>query len=157
MSARADAVVCRLRHTAAIARLIPAYGVFRVLRHVVPLPVLARWAWRPAAEGVSAGKEALTVARVAWLRRHAGSSRGDCLPASLVLYRELSGMRTDVALVVGMRGAALGLEGHAWVTAAAVPVGEDSGEVASYEPALTFSERGRLSNPSRIARRTSPE
>jgi hypothetical protein len=149
-----------------IGRLLPMYVAFGALRYVVPLPTLARWAWRPPSGRRDLEREQLIVARVAWVRRaltpfsrsHRSvraisprqvyaallRPRGDCLHRSLLLYRELSRSGADPTLVVGFRQADGRMEGHAWVLADGGPVAEPTGSVEAFTPALEFGREGVL-------------
>src|SRR5215813_13652403 len=91
----------RVATAAGIARLLPWYLAFGALRHVVPLPWLARWSWHAQSRERDLEYEQTLVARVVRLRHALERGRGDCLQSSLVLYRELSRMGADPTLVVG--------------------------------------------------------
>ena len=114
----------RVATAAGLARLLPWYLAFGALRHLVPLPWLARWAWRASSGERDLEFEQKLAARVIRLRRTLEGGRGDCLQSSLVLYRELSRAGADPTLVVGFRRANGRMQGHAWVLAEGRPVGE---------------------------------
>lgn len=128
-----------------IARLLPSYLAFAVLRYVVPLPALARWAWRsPRAVERDLVREQLIVARVTKLRRVFERARGDCLQSSLVLYRELSRAGADPTLFVGFQPSARGLAGHAWVVTDDLPPAELTGSLEGFVPVLRFGRDGLI-------------
>jgi len=136
----------RVSTAVGVGRLLPLYIAFGALRYVVPLPRLARWAWRPPARARDHERERLIVARVAWVQGRAAllRPRGDCLHRSLLLYRELSRSGADPTLVVGFRQAHGRMEGHAWVLADGGPVAEAAGSVEAFTPALEFGREGAL-------------
>ncbi|MFI5178408.1 MAG: lasso peptide biosynthesis B2 protein [Vicinamibacterales bacterium] len=129
-----------------IGRLLPMYAAFGALRYVVPLPTLARWAWRSPSGGRDLAREQRIVARVAWVQARTARlrPRGDCLHRSLLLYRELSRSGADPILVVGFRQAHGRMEGHAWVLADGGPVAESPAAVEAFTPALAFGRKGVL-------------
>lgn len=69
--------------------------------------------------------------------------RGDCLQASLVVYRELSRAGREPCLVVGFARGAGQMAGHAWVEVAGEPVNESADELQRFERALAFGADGR--------------
>ncbi len=127
-----------------VGRLMPWYVAFGVLRHVVPLPWLARWAWQTPMAERNQEQERKIVARVARIRRVIERRHGDCLQSSLVLYRELSRLGADPTLVVGFRRANGRIVGHAWVLAGGRPVPESASVIAEYTPTFGFGPRGSL-------------
>jgi hypothetical protein len=133
----------RWRTAFTLARLLPAYVAAGVLRHVVSLNRLARWAWRDSPAGAADAAEANRLAAaVTRLGRIVPGDR-NCLRRSLVLYRELSARGADPRLVVGFRRGTRGLQGHAWVTLAGGVVGDDAAYVASFTPTCCFGRAGR--------------
>lgn len=136
----------RIRTAATIARLALLYAAFLLLRRVVALERLTRWAWvAPTAPRDHAAERRL-AAQVSRLSRlvHA---RADCMPRSLVLYRELSRRSADPQLVVGFARRRESLVGHAWVVVDGVPVDETHELLASLTGVCTFGARGRLLDP----------
>ena len=104
----------RLRTAPTIGRLAPAYASFAVLKHIVSLPTLARWAWKHQRRPRDPHAERRVITAVAHLRHWFGAQEG-CLQSSLVLYRELSALGADPKLAVGFRRNDDRVEGHAWV------------------------------------------
>lgn len=134
----------RVATAAGLARLLPWYLAFGALRHVVPLPWLARWAWRASSGERDLEFEQKLVARVIRLRRTLERGRGDCLQSSLVLYRELSRAGADPTLVVGFRRMNGRMQGHAWVLTDGRPVGESQGALDGFAPTFGFGRGGTL-------------
>lgn len=132
----------RLRTAPTIGRLAPAYATFAVLKHVVPLPTLARWAWQPQRRQRDQDAERRVIAAIARLRHWFGAQQ-DCLQSSLLLYRELSALGADPRLSVGFRRLDDRVEGHAWVfvDGRAIP-GETYHQ--PFAPALHFGRGGVL-------------
>ena len=129
-----------------VLRLLPAYVSFGVLKHVVPLSRLARWAWSPPAgagddTAVDPERAVRAVTRIS--RRFAVTDR-DCLQRSLVLYRELSRAGARPTLVMGFAPGTSGLAGHAWVETEARGPGRSvlSEDVSAYSAAAAFGDGG---------------
>ena len=144
----------RRRATSAIgiARLLPSYLLFGVMRHLVALPTLARWAWRsPAKPDRDTAREERLVAWVVRARRVFERDQGDCLQSSLLLYRILSECGAKPMLVVGFRRVDDRVDGHAWIVVDGAAVAEASRALASYQPALVFGDAGDQLSPSRLA------
>ena len=135
----------RVMTTIGVGRLVPWYLVFGALRHVVPLPWLARWAWRRPSGQRNRDGERKVIARVERLRRTLERGRGDCLQSSLVLFRELSRAGADPTLVVGFRRTAGRMQGHAWVLADGMPVTESQAALDGFAPTFGFGRGGTLS------------
>jgi hypothetical protein len=72
----------------------------------------------------------------------AGWPERDCLPRSLLLYRELSRAGADPSLVVGLRQADGAVEGHCWVETEGRPVAEPCDE--RFAPLWTFGHAGAI-------------
>ena len=104
----------RLKLAPSAGRLVPAYAALGILKHVVPLPVLARWAWSGRSIDRDPAAERQVILTVCRLRSWLGRDR-DCLQSSLLLYRELSRLGANPTLEVGFRRHADRTEGHAWV------------------------------------------
>jgi hypothetical protein len=98
-------------------RLAPLYVALALLKHVVPLSTLVRWAWsgsqRPSSDPAARHRAVRAVSR---LQRWFGRGR-DCLQSSLILYRELSRRGDNPVLCVGFRREGRAVAGHAWVSA----------------------------------------
>lgn len=134
----------RVATAAGVARLLPWYLAFGALRHIVPLPWLARWAWHAPSTARGREHQQKIATRVVRLRHALERGRGDCLQSSLVLYRELSRMGADPTLVVGFRRSSGRLEGHAWVLADGRPVGEPQDALDGFAPTFGFGRHGTL-------------
>lgn len=133
----------RLGNVLALTRLAMPYLAFVVLRRWVPLETLTRWAWRPAERARNHVDERLVAARVARLSQLI--TRGaDCLPRSLLLYRELSRRGADPRLVIGFADASRPFVGHAWVTIDGQPLGETASMLAPLTSVCVFGARGRV-------------
>lgn len=132
----------RLRTAPTIGRLAPAYASFAVLKHIVSLPTLARWAWKPQRGPRDPNAERRVITAVAQLRHWFGAQE-DCLQSSLVLYRELSALGADPKLTVGFRRHDDRVEGHAWVFVdGRVILGESYAQ--PFAPAFRFGRGGVL-------------
>lgn len=131
----------RLRSLAALSRLVLPFAAFSLLRRVVALETLVRLAWQPPRQPRDASADALLARRIARLSEWCGG-KDDCLPRSLVLYRELSKRGADPALVIGFR-AADRLLGHAWVTVDGRPVNEAEDVRSTMTPVCAFGPGGR--------------
>ena len=105
----------RLRTGPTIGRLLPAYAAYAILKRIVPLPQLARMAWKDGRTTRDPAAERRVIVAVTRMRQWFGRD-ADCLQASLVLYRELSRLGAEPVLAVGFRGRVGGVEGHAWVS-----------------------------------------
>jgi len=134
----------RMRTAVTILRLLPHYLRFARLRTSVPLDQLVEDAAsfgqtaRPRRE-----EEARIVACILRLHRLVGGRDDDCLPRSLLLYRELSRLGADPVLSVGFREDGGQIAGHAWVELRGHVVGEKSPERA-FTRTVTFQPtRGR--------------
>lgn len=130
----------RLRAAPTIGRLAPAYATLGLLKHIVPLSRLARWAWTRQRVPRDADAERRVILAVARLRRWFGADR-DCLQSSLLLYRELSRLGADPRLAIGFRRLDDRVEGHAWVFVDGRAVlGEP--QMHCFEPAIQFGPGG---------------
>jgi hypothetical protein len=126
-----------------LCRLAGLYTLFSILKHVLPVTTLVRWAWRaPDPIGFR------DVERRAWVAvRTSRSLRfgdSDCLQRSLLLYHVLSRAGADPALVIGFRRGNGSVAGHASVFVAGKPLYETAVASPPFEPALWFGARGRL-------------
>ena len=134
----------RLRTVPTIGRLAPAYAAFAVLKHVVPLPTLARWAWQRQRRPRDPSVERRVISAVSRLRHWFGAQE-DCLQSSLLLYRELSALGADPQLAVGFRRLENRVEGHAWVFVDGRAIPNES-YLEPFVPALHFGRKGAVVN-----------
>ena len=134
----------RLRTAPTIGRLAPAYATLGVLKHIVSLQKLARWAWRDPRAARDLDAERRVLVAVARLRRWFGQD-SDCLQSSLLLFRELSRLGADPTLKVGFRRQDERLEGHAWIFLDGRAIPGESSEHA-FISALHFGRGGVLIN-----------
>jgi hypothetical protein len=133
----------RIATGAVVGRLVLAHFAAGLLKHVVPLAIIVRWAWREPQGPRDPMTERRYIARVIRVRRLVGSS-GDCLQRSLLLYRGLSALGADPKLVVGFRPTPSGLQGHACVLVDGRLVAESGGDEQPFTPAFTFGRGGDL-------------
>ena len=139
----------RVRTALTILRLLPFYLRFARLKTRVPLDELAqRAATSPGMHTPQPTEEARIVACVLRLHRLVGSRNDDCLPRSLLLFRELSRLGADPILSVGFREDGDRIAGHAWVEVRGTVVGEED-PAKTFMKTLTFS----ASTPSPCCRR----
>lgn len=125
--------------------LLPFYVAFGVLKRLVTLQRLARWAWRSGATPADEAAGRRAVQAVTRISHRLGSRDRDCLQRSLVLYRALSAAGVGPRLVLGFRRDGETVRGHAWVE---VGVGGRSvlpEDVSGYEEAMSFGAGGALS------------
>jgi hypothetical protein len=134
----------RLRVGLVLGRLLPAYVLLGLLKHVVPLRWLVRWAWCPAAGLRDRGVEHQLAARVLRLSQLVGLPDRDCLQRSLLLYRVLSRAGADPTLVAGFHRMNGRIIGHAWVVVDGRAVIESEGDLLRFSPALGFGSGGAL-------------
>jgi hypothetical protein len=132
----------RARTGRTIGRLLPVYVAYSVLKRVVPLPQLARMAWKASALERDPEAERRAIAAVTRLRQWFGRD-ADCLQASLVLYRELSRLGAGPVLAVGFRGRVGAVEGHAWVSVDGRPIFNESND-EPFMAALHFGAGGAV-------------
>jgi len=131
-----------------IARLLPAFAAFGVLKHLVPIARLARWAWRPASRSDRAASASHVISRVLQVGRWSGVPDRDCVQRSLLLYRELSRLGLNPTLVMGFRRQTGEVQGHAWIVVDDRIVAEEAAALAGFTPALRFGARGLLQDSS---------
>jgi hypothetical protein len=132
----------RYLHASTMVRLAGPYAALGVLKHAVPLPRLARWAWLRPAGPRNAVAEALMLRSLVRLRRLTLGDRGDCVQGSLVLYRALSRAGADPRLMVGFRRERGRLRGHAWVEVDGQAVAERAPIHERFTPAFAFGADG---------------
>lgn len=123
---------------------LPAYILFGILKHIVPLTQLARWAWCAPAGPRDRETERRLAASVMRLSQLTGLPDRDCLQRSLLLYRVLSRAGADPKLVVGFQRVNRQVLGHAWVTVDGRPVFEAEADLLRFVPALAFGMQGTL-------------
>lgn len=132
----------RIATASTIGRLAPAYAALGVLKHVMPLRRLAPRAWKQQQGPRDPEAERRVIGAVARLRSWFGADE-DCLQASLLLYRELSGLGADPTLVLGFRRLNDHIQGHAWVLVDGRII-PDEPDVLFFEPTLHFGRRGAV-------------
>jgi hypothetical protein len=132
----------RWTHASLLLRLAALQTTFGALKHVVPLPTLARWAWLRPVGPRDLAREDRTLRCMVRLRRWLPADRGDCLNGSLALYRVLSAAGSSPKLVVGFRKDGPAVAGHAWVEVDGAAVLEASPEGAGFVAAVEFGEWG---------------
>lgn len=137
----------RARDAADVLSLLPVYLMFGVLKHAVPLPRLARWAWRGGAAAPDASAAARAVSAAVRIGRWLGVADRDCLQRSLLLYRELSRAGLQPRLVMAFRRDEAGVRGHAWVESGGPARPVPAEDVSSYVVALSFGAGGVLTRP----------
>jgi hypothetical protein len=135
----------RIRTVLTVAQLVPVYLAAGLLKHVVPLPTLARWAWKSPSRPADRREQLRLVACVVQLNRTLGALDRDCLQRSLLLYRVLSGSGANPELCVGLSTAAPrgGLRGHAWVTVEGTAVLDEGAALAQHQQVACFGDGGR--------------
>jgi hypothetical protein len=144
MSALTMPSLNRLRNGLLVGRLFPIYVLLGLLKHVVPLGSLVRWAWCPATVPRNRETErrfTVSVVRMSQLR---GLPDRDCLQRSLLLYRMLSRAGADPTLVVGFQRSDSRIIGHAWVVVDGRAVIEPDADLVRFSARLHFGSRGTL-------------
>ena len=96
-------------------RIVPAYVLLGLLKHLVPLRSLAKWTWCETTGPRDRVAERRLTANVLRLSKLLRIADRDCLQRSLLLYRLLSAAGADPELVVGLREQDGKIIGHAWV------------------------------------------
>ncbi|MEO8481884.1 MAG: lasso peptide biosynthesis B2 protein [Acidobacteriota bacterium] len=137
----------RWRNAIMTARLLPPYLIFAVLKRLVPLPRLVRWAWLRPVRIRDRAVEDTALRCTVRLRNWFGADRGDCLQGSLALYRVLSHTGSNPRLVVGFRRDSSAVGGHAWVEVDGACVIEAAPPLRGFVPAFSFGPEGALSLP----------
>jgi hypothetical protein len=123
-------------------RMIAWALVLPALARLVPLASLAPRVWHES--GASEARRAervIVLAHAIYGRRR--PLRNDCLSRSLLTYRFLAEVRADPRLVVGVRRAGGGVDGHVWVTLGGRLVNESWVSLAEFRPIVVFGPRGR--------------
>jgi hypothetical protein len=134
----------RTRLGLAVGRILPAYVIFAVMKHLLPLRWLVRLAWQHPVGPRDREVERRAAANVWRLSQLAGLSDHDCLQRSLVLYRLLSRAAADPRLVVGLRRSDGCVEGHVWVIVDGHAVSEPDPGLLHFWPVLVFGWRGKI-------------
>jgi Transglutaminase-like superfamily len=125
-------------------RIVPAYVLLGLLKHLVPLPSLAKWTWCETTgprDRLAERRLTANVLRVSKLLRIADR---DCLQRSLLLYRLLSAAGADPELVVGIREQDDKIIGHAWVLVDGKSLVEPESALLRFSPVLRFGALGAL-------------
>ena len=131
----------KVRTAASVSRLLPKFLVLGLLKRLVSLPTLARWAWR--APRPNHGGDVKRIASVVFRTGTiAGLPDRDCLQRSLLLYGELAAAGLQPLLTVGFRRMDGRLTGHAWVSVNGAAVGEPDLDASRFEPVAIFGEGG---------------
>jgi hypothetical protein len=133
-----------LRGGLALVRLLPAYVLLGLLKHMIPLGTLARRAWSAPAGRRDAAREQRLAASVLGLSRRLGLPDRDCVQRSLLLYRVLSHAGADPRLIVGFRRVNGRVAGHTWVTVDGRPVLELEADLLRFKPAVAFGAGGTV-------------
>jgi hypothetical protein len=130
--------------TAGIAlRLWGWAAVLRILKHVVPLPMLVRLARRAPRRGSAERLASNLAAYLDMSGRFPFRPPANCLERSLGAYRLLCAVDASPSLVVGVRRSPNGVQGHVWVTTAGRAWGEREEDLATYATIVTFDATGR--------------
>ena len=134
----------RVRTALTVAKLLPAYLLFGLFKHVVPLQRLVRWASSsPIASRDPAAERRFSEA-VLRLSSLIGRHDRDCLQRSLLLYRVLSRNGADPVLVIGVDRSNGKFLGHAWVTVDGCTLIEREADLVRFTELFQFSSRGTL-------------
>ena len=144
-------VLDKFEHLLGVGRLLAVYTLFGLLKHLVSLRLLARWAWCRPAGWRDRDLERRLQKRVIRLSQLVGLPDRDCLQRSLLLYRALSHAGANPKLIVGFDQMNGRIFGHAWVVVDGHPVIESETDVLRFSPVLAFGWRGIfLSPPSEV-------
>jgi len=125
-------------------RIVPAYVLLGILKHLVPLRWLTKWTWCETTGLRDRLAERRLTANVLRLSKLLRIADRDCLQRSLLLYRLLSAVGADPELVVGLREQDGKIIGHAWVLVDEVSLVEPESDLARFSPVLRFGARGAL-------------
>jgi hypothetical protein len=140
-------VLEKLGNLLGVGRLLPAYMLFGLLKHLVPLRLLARWVWCRPAGWRDRDVERRLQRRVIRLGQLVGLPDRDCLQRSLVLYRALSRAGADPMLVIGFDRMNGRIFGHAWVVVDGQAVIESETDLLRFSPVVAFGRQGVLVSP----------
>jgi hypothetical protein len=125
-------------------RIVPAYVLFGLLKHLVPLRSLAKWTWCERAGPRDPVVERRLTANVLRLSKLLRIGDRDCLQRSLLLYRLLSAAGADPELVVGFRKQDGKIIGHAWVLVDGASIVGPQSDLVRFSPVFRFGARGAL-------------
>jgi len=120
-------------------------AALRILKHLVPLPVLIRIVrLATSRDDRDPHREQQIVTLSRWAcRLWSGRRRGECLERSLVTFRYLSAAGAEPRLVVGFApGDGRGVRGHAWVVVDGQAVDESVNSLADFAPFASFGPDG---------------
>ena len=134
----------RVRAGLVMSWLLTAFVLLGVLKHLLPIRWLARWAWCPPTGPRDRAAERRLAASVLRLSQLTGLPDRDCLQRSLLLYRVLSRAGANPSLVVGFRRIDGRILGHAWVIVDGHTVIETEPDLLGFSPAFGFGPRGTL-------------
>src|SRR5262245_1185686 len=134
----------RFRTGLIIGRLLPAYVLLGLLKHLVPVKWLVRWAWCSPAGPRDREAERRLTACIIRLSQLIGRRDRDCLQRSLLLYRVLSGAGADPTLVMGFGRTDDRILGHAWVVVDGQAVIEPEADLRRFSVTLQFGSEGTL-------------
>ena len=121
---------------------MPAYLLLGVLKHIVPLRWLAKWAWCNKNVPRDRLSERRITAIVLRLSQFMRLSDRDCLQRSLLLYRLLSRAGAEPTLVLGFQEREGKIVGHAWVLVDGRAIIESEAELLRFSPVLRIGPRG---------------
>jgi Transglutaminase-like superfamily len=133
-------------------RIVPAYLLLGLLKHLVPLRWLAKWTWCKTAGPRDRLAERRLTANALRLSKLLRIADRDCLQRSLLLYRLLSALGADPELVVGLREQDGKIIGHAWVLVDGKSLVEPESDLVRFSPVLRFGARGALLQEMRAGR-----
>jgi hypothetical protein len=136
--------LARLSTAAHMARLLPSFLAFGVLRHTVSLRTLVRFAWTPARASRDRRREQQLIAHAVKLGHLFPMFDRNCLQRSLLLYRELARAGANPELVIGMSTGNDGIRGHAWIVLDDEPLIDTRSTVDAFVPVCVFASRGEL-------------
>jgi hypothetical protein len=125
-------------------RIVPAYVLLGLLKHLVPLRSLAKWTWCETTSPRNPVAERRLTANALRLSKLLRVADRDCLQRSLLLYRLLSAVGADPELVVGFREQDGKIIGHAWVLVDDVSLVEPQSDLVRFSPVFRFGARGAL-------------
>ena len=117
-------------------------ALLRILKHLVPFEALVRLVHTDPRRERSTEFEQRLEAYMASTHRFPRRAPGNCLERSLGAYRMLcaAGSRPDV--VVGVRRAKGGVEGHVWLTVDGRPIAERPEFLATFSIVVTYDATG---------------
>ena len=150
--ARARTVISGPRDLWLVTRMCVWCCGLRVLKHVVPLPMLVELVRRKP-RGCRPGNDARKIVILArWACRATrwcslGSpTNASCLERALLTYRYLTGLDANPTLVIGVRpGLVRGdpLSGHAWVTLDGAALDDTDEALDGFFSVIAFAADGR--------------